>query len=146
MSKYQPLGDHLRQQNKDLVPMRFEEIERIIGAPLPKTSQVYRAWWSNNPSNNVMTRVWLDAGYETEQVDMPGQRLVFRRVRGPRARETVAGTHEAESPTVATRVPPAPTDSGPARRHPLFGALRGLMRIMPGTDLTKPADPTWGEK
>ena len=31
-------------------------------------------------------------------------------------------------------------------RHPLFGALKGLLRVMPGTDLTKPADPTWGEK
>jgi hypothetical protein len=30
------------------------------------------------------------------------------------------------------------------RRHPLFGALHGLLRVMPGTDLTKPADPAWG--
>jgi hypothetical protein len=144
MSKYQPLGDYLRQQNGDFVPMRFNEIERIIGSQLPKTSQLYRAWWSNNPSNNVMTRVWLDAGYETEQVDMSGQRLVFRRVR-----EVDPGTHEVESPAGATPTPPTRTDveqSGPDRRHPLFGALKGLMRIMPGTDLTKPADPTWGEK
>jgi hypothetical protein len=144
MSKYQPLGDYLRQQNGDFVPMRFNEIERIIGSQLPKTSQLYRAWWSNNPSNNVMTRVWLDAGYETEQVDMSGQRLVFRRVRqvGP-------GAHEVELPAGASPTAPARTDvgqSGPARRHPLFGALKGLLRIMPGTDLTKPADPTWGEK
>ena len=31
-------------------------------------------------------------------------------------------------------------------RHPLFGALKGLLRVMPGTDLTKPADPSWGER
>jgi hypothetical protein len=45
---------------------------------------------------------------------------------------------------------PAPTAASkadgrtPNRRHPLFGALKGLLREMPGTDLTKPADPIWG--
>jgi hypothetical protein len=31
-----------------------------------------------------------------------------------------------------------------SKRHPMFGALKGLVRIAPGTDLTKPADPDWG--
>jgi len=30
-------------------------------------------------------------------------------------------------------------------RHPLFGALKGSMRIAAGVDLTTPADPEWGE-
>ncbi len=34
---------------------------------------------------------------------------------------------------------PAPTP-----RHPLFGALKGYVQVMPGTDLTEPADPSWG--
>jgi hypothetical protein len=33
----------------------------------------------------------------------------------------------------------------PTRRHPLFGALKGYVRVMPGTDLTQPADPAWGD-
>jgi len=33
-----------------------------------------------------------------------------------------------------------------SRRHPRFGALKGLVRIAPGTDLTDPAYPDWGEK
>jgi hypothetical protein len=143
MSKYQPLGNYLRQQNKELVPMRFEEIEHVIGAQLPETSQRYPAWWSNNPSNNVMTKVWLDAGYRSEQVDIPGRRLVFRRVGGPKASERALPAASTEPS------PAAPADReerGPACRHPLFGALKGLLRIMPGTDLTKPADPDWGEK
>ena len=32
-----------------------------------------------------------------------------------------------------------------SKRHPMFGALKGLARIAPGTDLTEPADPEWGE-
>jgi hypothetical protein len=139
MSKYDPLGHYLRQRNAELVPMRFEEIERIIGSRLPE-SKHYPAWWSNNASNNVMTKVWLDAGYRSEQVDISGRQLVFRRVAPPKGEE---------SPVVSTPAPSEPADvdhEGPARRHPLFGALKGLLRVMPGTDLTKPADPSWGEK
>ena len=32
-----------------------------------------------------------------------------------------------------------------SKRHPMFGAMKGLVRIAPGTDLTKPADPNWSE-
>jgi hypothetical protein len=33
----------------------------------------------------------------------------------------------------------------PTPRHPLFGALKGYVQVMPETDLTQPADPAWGE-
>ncbi|WP_204301453.1 hypothetical protein, partial [Stenotrophomonas maltophilia] len=68
-----------------------------------------------------VTRVWLDAGFESEQVDMAEHRLVFRRV--PAA-------------------PAQPQSEGFI--HPAYGALKGMVRIMPGTDLTAPADPGWG--
>jgi hypothetical protein len=29
--------------------------------------------------------------------------------------------------------------------YPLLGALKGLVQVMPGTDLTRPACPDWGE-
>jgi hypothetical protein len=41
-------------------------------------------------------------------------------------------------------LPPADAETVP--RHPLLGALGGLAVVMPGTDLTEPADPTWGGK
>jgi hypothetical protein len=31
------------------------------------------------------------------------------------------------------------------KRHPLFGALKGVTFIRPGVDLTEPADPDWGK-
>jgi hypothetical protein len=44
---------------------------------------------------------------------------------------------------------PAPTPEtdrhAPTPRHPLFGALKGYIQVVPGTDLTKPADPAWGD-
>src|SRR6185312_7334390 len=80
-SKYDGLGAHLRTQTGTEVPMTFAEIERVTGTKLPPKAQHSRAWWSNNPSNNVMTKVWLAAGFETAQVDIPGRRLMFRRTR-----------------------------------------------------------------
>jgi len=117
MSKYAPLGDFLKKQSRDFVPMTFAEIEKVTGTKLPRSAIKHRPWWSNNPNNSVMTKVWLDAGYESEQVDMEKRKLVFKRVPGSKR---PAGTH---------------------RHHPAYGALKGLIRIMPGVDITQPADP-----
>jgi hypothetical protein len=120
MGKYDPLRFYLEGRSEDRVPLTFAEIERLIGAPLPRSKR-YPAWWSNNPSNNTMTSVWLEAGYVTEQVDIAAERLVFRRARKHPAR-------------------------GPASRDtfPGLGCLKGSMRIAEGVDLTDPADPEWG--
>ena len=124
MGKYSRLGEFLRAQRSKQIPMTFAEIERVIGAKLPPNSPQYPAWWSNNPTNNVMTREWLAAGFRTEQVDTKARKVVFRRV------------EQNSSETPQTR------KSG---RHPLFGALKGMVRIPPGVDLTEPADPDWGK-
>jgi len=126
MSKYDRLGDYLRAQRAREVPMTFAEIERVIGAKLPPSSPQYPAWWSNNPTNNVMTKVWLRAGFRTEQVDVKSRKVIFRRVE-PKA--LVAATQSKDK----------------GERHPIFGALKGLAHIPPGVDLTEPADPDWGK-
>ena len=131
MSKYTPLGDYLRKQRRDLVPLTFSEIERIVGSKLPK-SQCYPAWWSNNPWNNVMTQVWLDAGFQTEQVDVETRKLVFRRIGPPTSRTEGR--------------PESATGSDPSAEHPLFGWMKGTVRVAPGVDLTEPADPEWGDR
>jgi hypothetical protein len=126
MGKYTRLGDFLRTQRSKEVPMTFAEIERVIGGKLPPNSPQYPAWWSNNASNNVMTKVWLSAGFRTAQVDVKSRKVVFRRVE--------------EKPAQT----PSPLPARKGERHPLFGALKGLVRITPGVDLTEPADPDWG--
>jgi hypothetical protein len=127
MSKYGALGKYLERQRGDLVPMTFAEIEKITGAKLPASAHKHRPWWSNNAKNSVMTKVWLDAGFESEQVDMPSRKLVFRRVR--RSQPASAGQSAVGEPF-----------------HPAYGAMKGLIRIMPGTDLTQPADPEWADR
>ena len=128
MSKYSALGDYLKHQRRDVVPITFAEIEKITGTKLPASANKHRPWWSNNPDNSVMTKVWLEAGFATEQVDMPARKLVFRRVRKQNEVDGVAQS------------------GGEKPFHPLYGAMQGLIRIMPGTDLTQPADPEWADR
>ena len=49
MSKYSALGDYLKRQRRDLVPMTFAEIEKDRRRGKLPASARYRAWWSNNP-------------------------------------------------------------------------------------------------
>src|SRR3954471_8614018 len=84
MSKYHLLGKFLQEQANSEVPMSFAEIEQITGVKLPPKAALQRAWWSNNPSNNVMTKIWLDAGFRTEQVDLHAKKLVLNRWGAPK--------------------------------------------------------------
>jgi hypothetical protein len=126
MGKYEPLTDFLQKQPGGEVRMSFAQIERVVGFKLPPVAQRHRAWWSNSPTNNVMTRAWLDAGFRSEQVDMTARKLVFRR-------EKQADAPEAES-------------AEKSGRHPLIGWMKGTVTIPEGVDLTEPADPEWGER
>jgi hypothetical protein len=134
-SKYDPLGPYLRARQTSEVPMSFAEIEKVIGAPLPPKAVDHPAWWSNNTSNNTMTRVWLDAGFRTERVDIAARRLVFRRTGGP-----------SRPPREPERPPTTIGDSGGASGGVLAKlreALAGTVRIAPGVSLTAPTGEPW---
>lgn len=135
MSKYGPLAAHLRETGQASVPLTFAQIEGIVGAKLPVSAFKHRAWWSNNPSNSTITHAWLDAGYRTAEVDMPGRKLVFRKAAPSFGNRRVGDLQEA---------PPALV-SGSAGFFPrIFGALKGTVTLEPGTDLTSPTGEKWG--
>ena len=115
MGKYEPLGNFLRTQKLVRINMSFAEIERIIQNKLPP-SKKYPAWWSNNPDNNVMTREWLEAGYETESVDPTAEKLVFRRL--------------IENDK---KIP----------RKSIYGCLKEMITLAPDFDPTEPTGEDW---
>lgn len=121
MGKYEPLTRFLEGRRTGEVPMSFKEIETVLGASLPPSKQ-YPAWWSNNPSNNVMTKAWLEAGFQTERVDIGGERLVFRRVR------------QAQPINHATR---------PNLLERIQARLGGVVTIPVGVDVTEPTGDVW---
>lgn len=133
MSKYEPLRRFLAAKGTESVSMTFADVERVLGFGLP-ASHRYRAWWSNNAFNNVMTSQWLAAGYKTEQVDIEGRKLVFRRATPARVAEAGGGLAEGGG-----------VDAKRPRRHPGFGLMKGLTTIAPGTDLTAPTGGDWGK-
>jgi len=120
MAKYEPLEHYLCSRRMSEVPMTFGEIERVIGNRLPPAARAHRAWWSNNPSNNVMTKSWLAAGFVSERVDLAGERLVFRRSSGTPS--SPAGT-DAPSPGLLERI---------------RARLGGTVTVAPGVDLMEP--------
>ena len=136
MSKYAALEVHLRASGQDTVPMTFADIERVIGADLPPSAFKHRPWWSNNPSNSVITNSWLKAGYKTENVDMAGKKLVFvKAAQYPPPPES--GAHALQDAA------PAPAAAETGSFSQVFGALKGTVTIKPGTDLTAPIDVDW---
>jgi hypothetical protein len=137
MGKYEPLGTFLRAQRTQEVSLTFTEIEKITGVKLPPKAQYHRAWWSNNAANNVMTKVWLDAGFESAQVDMNARKLVFRRL--AKGSDTARKANDGFAEAVPT---PYATSDG---RHPLRGALKDITFLVPGVDLSEPADPEWAD-
>jgi hypothetical protein len=125
MSRYDPLAAFLTRQAAERVPMSFGEIESVLGVSLPRSKR-YPAWWSNNPSNNPMTKVWLEAGFVTEQVNPEAGRLTFRRVRGP------ARVDKASAP-----------NDGTGWLERLRSKMAGTVQVEPGWDLTNPTGEIW---
>lgn len=79
MSKYDPLGEFLRGLKVDEIVLTFAKIEKIVGFELPERSSSDYPWWSNNPDNNVMTKVWLDAGWRTKNLRLQDREVTFYR-------------------------------------------------------------------
>lgn len=126
MGKYEPLTEFLARAATTEVPMTFADIERVTGHALP-ASKRYPAWWSNNPSNNVMTKAWLAAGYQTERVDIGGERLVFRRMM-EKAAAVATVRSVPETGTILERI---------------RARLGGTVTISPGVDLAAPVSDIW---
>jgi hypothetical protein len=118
MRKYEPLGQFLRKQKRSRIQMTFAEIETIIGTKLPR-SKSSRAFWSNNPDNNVMTKEWIGAGFEAKSVDTRAELLIFSRL----AKKSDTEVQEL----------------GLQRWNNIYGCMKGMVTIAPGVDITKPA-------
>jgi hypothetical protein len=127
--KYEPLERYLAGLGAPIVELSFAEIETIIGSHLPPSARKHAAWWSNNPTNHVNAKAWLNAGYLSGGVDLAGERLVFSR---QDEGMVSPGLHESGAP--------APR---PGLVDRLRAALGGTVWIAPGIDLTEPTGEVW---
>jgi hypothetical protein len=143
MTKYEPLTRFLAMQTTSELPITFQEVERILGFKLPNSAYQHRPWWANEASNHVHAKAWLKGGYQTEQVDMAGRKLVFKRVQrpanSPQGKPVHGGMAEPQRGFKHEETP------HPLEQHPALGAMKGWLWIEPGYDLTQPTMPEWPE-
>lgn len=78
MAKYDPLYAYLRRQKTDAVDLTFRDIERLVGAFLPKAA-LSDAWWGAEAG--VQSRAWGEAGFEARP-DPKSERVLFVRLAG----------------------------------------------------------------
>lgn len=119
MTKYAPMTEFLMDQDTDRVRLDFAEVEKILRASLPRSADEYQAWWANDPSHS-QAKAWLEAGWQTENLNLGGRTVEFVRVRQPRGQAPVSA-------------PPADP----------WGALAGTVTIHDQAALTQPTGESW---
>ncbi len=82
--KYQPLDEWFSKQSTTAEPivMTFEQVEAILGAPLPKSATKLVTWWTNvRPKIQSHRTAWLDHGWVVSEFDQQARRVKFVRAR-----------------------------------------------------------------
>lgn len=81
--KYKNLYEHLSRFAADQWRTSFGEVESILGFDLPPSARLHRPWWANHRGVNGHSQAlaWGVAGWETSDVDMDAETLLFRRTR-----------------------------------------------------------------
>jgi DNA-binding transcriptional regulator YiaG len=80
-SKYHPLLQYLRATSSERLTLRFDEIESEIGAQLPRSAYLNRAFWSNRRHGGHQAMAWLQAGYRVVEIDLKRKRVTFEKGR-----------------------------------------------------------------
>jgi len=77
--KYEPLYSHLKTISEKEWETSFEEIETILGFPLPDSARIHRPWWANQgvKGNHSHALAWEMAGRKTASVDLNEETLSF---------------------------------------------------------------------
>lgn len=78
-SRYAVLASWLAAQKEDQVLLTFEQIERILRAPLPDSALQLRAWWANDRAGHSHAALWLAAGWNVVYVDLVERHVIFAR-------------------------------------------------------------------
>ncbi len=135
MGKYAPLTRFLREQEQPHITLRFSELEEVLGFSLPESAYKYASWWANSAKQQSQVKGWLDAGWETRDVDLRGRKVTFVRVAG----EPVAAPGEAKAAAsarqMATQASAAPRRAQAAGGSVLDKGLAGsfdLAKLPPG--------------
>lgn len=82
VSKYEPLSQHFRTLGGQAWHATFEDLEKILGFPLPNSARAYPAWWANSADQMPQKSAWLDAGWRTRDLNLSAGHVLFVRRTG----------------------------------------------------------------
>ncbi|MDT0276663.1 DUF262 domain-containing protein [Blastococcus goldschmidtiae] len=74
--KYRKLWEWLRAQDADEIPLTFEEVEEVLGIPLPPSARLHMPHWYGY-EGTALGRAIRDAGWKASMVDLQEQRVTF---------------------------------------------------------------------
>lgn len=77
-SKYEPIGSHLKSMGGEVATLSFDEVEELIGGPLPSSARRHRAWWANTDTHSQAS-VWLKSGWTVARADLENATITFAR-------------------------------------------------------------------
>jgi hypothetical protein len=83
-TKYLPLDEWFRKQptKAKQIELTFDEVEEILGTPLPKSATKLTTWWTNvHPKIQSHRTAWLNHGWMVAGFDLQARRVKFVRGR-----------------------------------------------------------------
>ena len=81
-TKYLHLEDWFRKQPaaKTQIQLTFDQVEEILGAPLPKSAIKLKTWWTNlHPKIQSHRTAWLNNGWKVVEFDQEAGWAKFAR-------------------------------------------------------------------
>ena len=80
--KYLPSEDSFRKRPALVkrIELTFEQLEAILGTPLPKAAAKLETWWTNiHPKIQSHRTAWLNNGWMVSEFDLQAKRVKFVR-------------------------------------------------------------------
>jgi hypothetical protein len=77
--KYAPLAAWLVGETRDQIEATFEDLEEVLGFPLPPSARRHAAYWSGGQPGSTAGNAIRDAGWHARSVDVREGRLVLGR-------------------------------------------------------------------
>jgi hypothetical protein len=78
--KYQKLTEHLAGLDETRWRASFDDVERVLGMPLPDSARTYQAWWANQMRSQSLG--WQLAGWKAVDLDLKNEKVTFVYVGG----------------------------------------------------------------
>ena len=78
LRKYLPLDEWFHQQPTTVehIEITFDQIEAILGTPLPKSAAKLTTWWTNvQPKIQSHRTAWLNNGWNVAEFDQKAKRV-----------------------------------------------------------------------